>query len=65
MALCAAVTLMIPEPFGKSIDDIEQDVLYGASPSSSNASVRSGELVEAAEQHKTGTNEEIRKKKFV
>lgn len=38
MALNAAVTLLIPETKGKSLDDIESDVLYGRAQAASNAS---------------------------
>lgn len=51
MALCTAVTFLIPEPLGKSIDEIEQGVLYGESPVS--ASDSSAEVVMVCEQDKT------------
>ena len=64
MALCAAVTLLIPEPLGKTIEEIEQGVLYGESPSASSDSVSSREVV-ATEYHKGGTAEEINAKEVV
>lgn len=48
MALCTLVTLLIPEPKGKTIDEIEQGVLYGVSVPASDTSVSSGELVVSA-----------------
>ena len=38
MALCAALTLLIPEPKGSTLHDVETDVLYGAEPVSHDSS---------------------------
>lgn len=52
MALVTAVTFLIPEPKGKSIDEIERDVLYGERVSDSDRSVSSGEMTVAINQPK-------------
>ena len=44
MALCSLVTLLIPEPKGKSIEEIEQGVLYGESIMDSRESASSAKL---------------------
>ncbi|KAK5167159.1 uncharacterized protein LTR77_007889 [Saxophila tyrrhenica] len=44
MALCTLVTLLIPEPRGKTLDEIERGALYGEVASPSDTSVSSGEL---------------------
>lgn len=48
MALTTAVTLLIPEPRGKSLDEIEQGVLYGVPVANSDASVSSGEIISSS-----------------
>lgn len=65
MALCAIITLLIPEPKGKSIDEIEQGVLYGENASESSASVSSGEILSSSEPYKTGVAEEVKAKESV
>lgn len=52
MALVTAVTFLIPEPKGKSIDEIEWDVLYDERVSDSDRSVLSGEMTVAINQPK-------------
>lgn len=49
MALCAAVTLLIPETKGRSIEEIENGVLYGEVSGGSDVSVSSGEVVGISE----------------
>ena len=50
MALCAAVTLLIPEPKGRSIDEIERDVLYGKSITASDESVSSAQVETSSDE---------------
>ena len=57
MALCTAITFLIPEPLGKSIDEIEHGVLYGES--TSDVSVSSAEAVIVSEEDKTQKLQEV------
>jgi PHS family inorganic phosphate transporter-like MFS transporter len=65
MALCSAVTLLIPEPKGKTIDEIERGVLYGESIASSDESLSSGQLETGSDETKISATEKVREREVV
>jgi PHS family inorganic phosphate transporter-like MFS transporter len=65
MALCSAVTLLIPEPKGKTIEEIESGVLYGESIAASDQSVVSIQLETSSGDEKLATAERMRERKVV
>jgi hypothetical protein len=65
MALCSAVTLLIPEPKGKTIEEIESGVLYGESIAASDQSVVSIQLETSSGEEKLATAERIREREVV
>jgi hypothetical protein len=50
MALCAAVTLLIPETKGRTIDEIERGVLYGEDNSVQTTSAESSPELQGRDQ---------------
>jgi PHS family inorganic phosphate transporter-like MFS transporter len=65
MALCSAVTLLIPEPKGKTIDEIERGVLYGESVAASDESLSSAQLETGSEEAKITATEKVSERKVV
>lgn len=65
MALCSAVTLLIPEPKGKTIDEIERGVLYGEDVGGSDESVSSGWIEGRSDEVKMETGGKVREKEVV
>ena len=65
MALTAAVTLLIPETRGRSIEEIEQGVLYGESVSASDTSVSSVDVIAKSDNVKINTMDETKRQETV
>lgn len=65
MALCSAVTLLIPEPKGKTIDEIERGVLYGEDVGGSDESVSSGRAEGRSEEVKVESWGSVREREMV
>ena len=64
MALCAAVTLLIPETKGKTIDEIEHGVIYGESRSNFDDVSSSGETLASSANLKNDTVENVKAKEL-
>lgn len=65
MALCSLVTLLIPEPKGKTIEEIEQDVLYGEAIIDSSQSASSAQLDAGMDDKKVAPVESTRQVNIV
>ena len=65
MALCSAVTLLIPEPKGKTIDEIERGVLYGEGVAASDESLSSAQLETGEDEMKGTATERVSEREVV
>lgn len=65
MALTAAITLLIPETKGKTIEEIEHGVLYGESLQASGTSVSSGNIEAVSDHFKADTAADGQEKETV
>ena len=65
MALCSVVTLLIPEPKGRTIEEIERGVLYGEAVAASNASLSSAQLETGSEETKVSATEKVSEREVV
>jgi PHS family inorganic phosphate transporter-like MFS transporter len=64
MALCSAGKLLIPEPKGNTIEQIESGVLYCESVAATDESVSSTQIEAGSGEEKLATTERIREREM-